>query len=279
MYPTPEQGLGILLACGGLALLLAAAGKFGFRVLNLFGLSFQRPREKSPQELEWDREDARYGAALERRQAQVAFQRYAEAAVGMVPMVGATGPAHETLTAWFDVVADAIAASLVKQPEDHYRVGIYADLGDPDAFSLLGCCRLDRNNPRIERLSKEGTLAGHAFTSKAGEYLCADIKKDRRYKNRSGKPRPYQSVFAIRVGDTHAWGVMTIDAPRANGFSTADVVIIRRFAKLISAGAAIAVAKYSPGALPIKSEAAKRIAARPELPAQSALAKESPSDD
>ena len=92
MYPTPEQGLGILLACIGIGILLVAAGKFGFRVLNLFGLSFHRPRDKTPQELEWDREDARYGAQLVRRQQQVAFERYSDAAVGMVAMVMALRP-------------------------------------------------------------------------------------------------------------------------------------------------------------------------------------------
>jgi hypothetical protein len=279
VFPTPEQGLGILLAAIGIAILLLLAGRGGWRNLSLFGLSFARPRDKTEKELEWDREDRRYAASLDRRQTETAFLRYSEAAVGMVAMVTTPSPANDSLRAWFDLVASAIATALVKQPEDHFRVGIWADLGEPDAFRLLGCCNLNRNEATLRQLSKEATIGGHAFRSKKGEYLSADVKKDRRYKSRSGQPKPYQSIFAIRVGDERPWGVMTIDAPRVNGFTAADLTIIRRFAKLVSAGATVAVAKYSPGARAHEIGGPRRIVAPSgQLPEPPTIEGEAPDD-
>lgn len=280
MFPDTGQGLGILFAGIGIGIALALAGRFGWRHLSFFGLTFARPRDKTDKELEWDREDRRYAANLERRQTETAFQRYSEAAVGMVPMVVNPNPANQTLGAWFDLVAAAIAAGLAKLPEDHFRVAIWADLGDPEAFRLLGCCNLNRNEPSIQRLSKAGTLGGHAFRSKSGEYLCRDIKKDRRYKSRTGTPRPYLSVFAIRVGDARPWGVMTIDAPRTDGFADADLTIIRRFTRLVSAGATVAVAKYSPGAIQHEHPGPRRIvAASGQLPEPKTIEEEAPRGD
>src|SRR5690606_33746956 len=113
-----------------------------------------------------------------------------------------------------------------------------------------------------------------------GEYLCRDIKKDRRYKSRTGTPRPYQSVFAIRVGDSPPWGVMTIDAPRVDGFADADLTIVRRFARLVSAGATVAVAKYSPGARPHEPTGPRRIVAPSgQLPEPKTIEEEAPRDD
>lgn len=247
MLPTSDQGLGILLAGVGLGVLLWLAGKGGFHVLSFFGFNFQRFRKKSAQEIA-DEATARQDAASgERRQLADAFLRYSEAAVGIVPMVEASGPANQSLGAWFDVVASALAAALVIFPEDHFRVGIWADLGDPAAFRILGSANLNRNDPKIQQLSKADTIGGHAWRSKQGEYLCVDIKKDRKYKARSSAPRPYTSIFAIRVGEQgRPWGVVTIDAPRPDCFGQQGLVIIRRFAKLISAGAAVAIVRYSP---------------------------------
>lgn len=104
-------------------------------------------------------------------------QRYSEAAVGMVPMVINPNPANQTLIAWFDLVAAATAAGLAKLPEDHFRVAIWADLGDPDAFRLLGCCNLNRNEASLQQLSKEGTLGGHAYRSKSGETCAATSRR------------------------------------------------------------------------------------------------------
>ncbi|HEV8536030.1 MAG TPA: hypothetical protein VGR87_10000 [Candidatus Limnocylindria bacterium] len=246
MLPNSDQGMGILLGAVGLGALLWLAGKAGWISLSFFGFNFQRPRARSHQELEWERQDRLERDRAENRQTEVAFVRYAEAAVGMVPMVSATGPANEILQAWFDVVAGALDAALTKRPDDHFRIAVWGDFGDPEAFALLGCANHNRNDLRIKRLSKQGTIGGHAWRSKAGEYLCADIAKDRRYKSRSGTPRPYKSIFAIRLGDGSSWGVVTIDGSHADGFTVTDLSIIRRFARLVSAGATIAVAKYAP---------------------------------
>lgn len=251
MLPNSDQGLGILFGAVGLGVLLYLAGKAGFLHLSFFGFNFQRSREKSEKELEWEREDQRSWAVTERREVDAAFERYAEAAVGMVPMVVQPGPADESVKRWFDLAAGAIDAAVTKHMGDHFRVAIWGDFGDPDSFRLIGCANHNRNDPKIERLSKQGTIGGHAWRSKSGEYLCSDISKDRKYKQRSPTPRPYKSIFAIRVGEaTSPWGVLTIDAPRAEGFTALDLTIIRRFARLISAGATIAVVKYSPGAAP-----------------------------
>ena len=179
----------------------------------------------------------------------------------MVPMVEAGGPANQSLTAWFDVVAAAVAASLSTRARDHFRVAVWADLGDPETFRLLASANLDRNDPKMRLLSKMGTIGGVAWRAKAGEYLCADIKKDRKYKARSNTPRLYVAIFAIRVGEpAQPWGVMTVDAPRGDAFDATDLVIIRRFGKLISAGAAIAIARYSarPGLLSLPLTPAPR---------------------
>lgn len=251
MWPTTDQGLGILLATLGIGVLLWLAAKAGFFSLSFFGLSFHRSREKTQKELEWDREDERQWAVLERRQVEAAFVRYGEAAVGLAAMVNAPGPGHEALTKWFDLVAGAIDAAVTKHMGDNFRVAVWADFGDADAFRLIGCANHDTNDPKMHRLSKTGTIGGLAWRAKSGEYLCADISKDKKFKARSPAPRPYKSLFAIRVGDAKApWGVLTIDAPRADGFTAMDLSIIRRFARLVSTGAVVALAKYSPGSAP-----------------------------
>jgi hypothetical protein len=99
----------------------------------------------------------------------------------------------------------------------------------------------------MRTLSKEKTIGAHAWRSKKGEYLCVDVTKDRKFVARSPMPRPYQSILAVRVGDaTRAWGVVTIDAPRSECFGEASLLLVRRFAKLLTAGAAIAGARYGP---------------------------------
>ena len=243
--PTLDQGLGIFFAATGIGILLFLAGKVGFLAISFFGFSFQRAREKTPAELAYEREDRKAAAEVEHRQIDVAFVRYSEAAVGMGPMLEATGPANESLTAWFDVVAGALAAALTKFPEDHYRVAIWADLGDPASFRLLGSANHDLNATSMATLSKAGTIAGLAWRSKNGEYLCSDILKDKKYKARSGTSRPYRSILAVRLG-RQSWGVMTVDAPRTDGFGPTDLAIARRFALLVSAGAVVAAARYGP---------------------------------
>jgi hypothetical protein len=162
-------------------------------------------------------------------------------------MVEATGPADRSLGSWFDVLSAAVAAAITLRPEDHFRVAVWADLGDPAAFVLLGAANHNRNDRRMDVLSKDGTIGGRAWRSKAGEYLCVDILKDRKFKARSSLPRPYRSIFAIRVGEnTPGWGVMTIDGPYVGSFGELELLVIRRFAKLASAGAAIATARYGP---------------------------------
>lgn len=263
MLPSSDQGFGILLAGIGIGILLAFAGRAGWRHISVFGLTFNRPKEPTPEELRYEREQAQTAAAVERRQIETAFSRYSEAAVGMVAMVTASGPADESLGAWFDVTAAALAAGLTRVPEDHFRVAIWADLGDPDRFALLGSANHDKND--LQHLSKEGTIGGHAWRSKPGEYLCVNIAKDRKFKSRSKSRKPYQSVFAIRVGEAHQpWGVMTIDAPRASDFSTLNITHIRRFARLISAGASVAIARYGPTgtSTPRVGTGPKRIVAR-----------------
>lgn len=238
----------MLLACLGIGFLLWVGAHGGWRTISLFGLNFLRPREKTTEELQADREDQKSRAGARRRQLEVAFARYAEAAVGMVPMVEAVGPADRTLGAWFDVAAAGLAAALTVYPEDHYRVAIWADLGDPATFTLLGAANHNRLDAEMNHLSKADTIGGHAWASKkkAGEYLCSDVAKDRKFKSRSGRAKPYAAIFAIRIGEpSRSWGVMTIDAPR-NSFDDQALLIVRRFAQLISAGAAVAIARYSP---------------------------------
>jgi hypothetical protein len=257
VLPTPDQGLGILLACLGIAALLHFGGRGGWRNISLFGLNFNRPRDKTPEELKADREDAAAAGRIAGAQLQEAFLRFSEAAVGMAAMVESTKPAHDSVSAWVDLVAMGLAASLPTKPGDHFRVAVWVDAGDPDTFRLLGSANHNRNDPKMQALAKVGTIAGHAWRSKPGEYLCVDITKDRKFKPRSSLPRPYTSIFAIRMGERgKGWGVVTIDAPRAECFGTNELVIVRRFAKLVSAGASIALAKYSPGAVPIPRAAA-----------------------
>lgn len=255
VLPNLNQGGGIFLAGVGIGILLIFAGRAGFRHISMFGFTFQRPRDKSVKELEWDREDAVAERSADHRQVEDSFRRYAEAAVGMAAMVEAAGPADRSLTSWFDLVASAVATGLTAYPEDHFRVAIWADLGDPRGFHLLGSANHDRNDPRMRILSKEKTIGGHAWQAKAGEYLCGDVTKDRKFKARSATPRPYKAIFAIRVGEpSKPWGVMTIDAPRIDSFGQTELIIARRFAQLASAGAAIATARYSP--LPSRTSAA-----------------------
>lgn len=247
MFPNFDQGLGIFVAAIGIGILLMLARRGGFRNITFVGFNFQRPRDKSTKELEWDREDAIAERSADHRQVEDSFRRYAEAAVGMVAMVEAPGPADRSLTSWFDLVASAVATGLTAYPEDHFRVAIWADLGDPEGFHLLGSANHDRNDPQMRTLSKDKTIGGHAWRAKAGEYLCSDISKDRKFKARSATPRPYKAIFAIRVGEpSRPWGVMTIDAPRTDSFGQTELIIARRFAELASAGAAIATARYSP---------------------------------
>ena len=211
------------------------------------GFAFRRPRRKTQQELDFERQDRLERERGDQRQIEVAFERYSEASVGIVAMVTATGPSEQVLARWFDLAAGALDAALCRTSGDHFRVAIWADAGDATEFRLAGAAKHNRNDSAIQRLSKQNTIAGHAWKSKAGEYLCGDISKDRKYKARSGTPRPYKSIFAIRLGEAAApWGVMTIDVPAINRVSTNDLVVIRRFAKLISAAATIAVTKYTP---------------------------------
>ncbi|MDQ6877350.1 MAG: hypothetical protein M3082_06560 [Candidatus Dormibacteraeota bacterium] len=63
-------------------------GRVSWRTISLFGLNFFRPRDTSQAELAADREDQKAAAGAGRRQLEVAFRRYAEAAVGVVPMIG-----------------------------------------------------------------------------------------------------------------------------------------------------------------------------------------------
>lgn len=73
---------------------------------------------------------------------------------------------------------------------------------------------------------------------------------------------------------------MTIDAPRIEGFADADLTIIRRFAKLVSAGATVAVAKYSPGAIQHEHTGPRRIvAASGQLPEPTTIEEEALRDD
>lgn len=248
MLPNSDQGIGVFFGAIGVGVLLLLAGKAGFISISFFGFNFNRPRARTKEEIEWEREDQRAAAGAQRRLIDDAFLRYSEAAVGIVPMVQAAGPANVPLEKWFDVLASAIAAAVTVFPEDYFRVAIWVDLGDPDTFTLLGAANHDRNEPAIRKLSKDGTIAGIALKAKTGEYLCVDIKKDRRYKARTKSAKRYASIFAIRVGEPlHPWGVITVDAPRSSCFSETALLIIRRFAKLASAGAAIAVARYTPG--------------------------------
>lgn len=245
MWPTSDQGIGIFFAALGIGFLLWLAGRADFHNLSLFGLSFMRSRRKTKEELAWDHEAQQAAAGANRRQLEDGFRRYAEAAVAMVAMVEASGRVDEALTGWFDLASSDIAAALTVFPEDFFRVAIWADLGHPDHFVLLGAANHDRNDVKMQTLAKANTIGGHAWRAKAGEYLCVDISKDRKFKARSALPRPYTSIFAIRVGD-RPWGVMTIDAPRTECFGPTSLLLIRRFAKLISAGAAIASARYGP---------------------------------
>jgi hypothetical protein len=257
MLPTPEQGLGILLAGLGISAVLYFGGKVGWRFINIFGLTFNRPRDKTPEEFAAEREDAKDASRVAGAQLQEAFLRYSEAAIGMVAMVDSPKRPHESVRAWVDLVAMELAACLPKRPGDHFRVAVWADVGDPEAFRLLGSANHNTNDPKMERLSKDGTIGGYAFKSKAGEYLCADITKDRKFKPRSAMPRPYSAIFAARLGERgRAWGVVTIDAPVLGAFGPHELTFVRRFAKLISAGASIALAKYAPGSVPIPESAA-----------------------
>lgn len=272
--PSLEQGLALAAVAVAVAFLLWVAGKAGWVHISGYGLNFQRHRERTRQEMEWERQERQEKERADQRQLGVAFERYSEAAVGMVPMVIAQGPANEILAKWVDLVAGALDSALCRKVGDHFRVAVWADFGDAEAFKLLGSANHNRNDPRMERLSKDGTIAGHAWRSKAGEYLCADITKDRKYKARSRTPRPYKSIFAIRLGEPTHWGVMTIDAPTVESIGTTELAIIRRFAKLVSAGAAIAVARYAPRALPADSGYARAASAVERLPARTGTEEE-----
>jgi hypothetical protein len=76
VLPNSDQGIGIFFAGVGIGILLILAGRAGWRHISLFGLTFQRPKEPTPEEIEQERSDRRAVTALERRQMEVAFLRF-----------------------------------------------------------------------------------------------------------------------------------------------------------------------------------------------------------
>lgn len=99
-------------------------------------------------------------------QLDAAFERITDVAQGVVAIFDAS-PEDVDATAreWFDYLASCLSGALRTQPEELYRVAIWEDTGLPDQFVGIGWAMFDANDPAVERLGKNDTLAGIAFRS------------------------------------------------------------------------------------------------------------------
>lgn len=177
------------------------------------------------------------GKPAEVAQVEAAFERFTDVAQGVVAIMDApSGRVEQASRKWFDYLASNLSGALRTQPDELYRVAIWEDAVDPEWFVGIGWAMFDANDPAVERLWKDDSLAGLAFRSPTHEYYSPDVSKDPNYIAHSGRPRRYRSVFAIALGAPQPWGVMTIDAKAVNGFSQADQLVVRRFATLVSVG-------------------------------------------
>jgi hypothetical protein len=136
------------------------------------------------------------------------------------------------------LLCEDLSDALRTQPAERYRVAIWEVRDDePDAFIGLGWGGFDVNDEAVTKLDKADSIAAITLSPQEREYYCRDIDKDPRYVAHSGRRKRYGSIYAVALGTLDKpWGVLTVDARGANGFSTTDITIIQRFAALVSVG-------------------------------------------
>lgn len=185
------------------------------------------------------------------RAARVALEQYGEVAVALEVLINADAASIEAAAReWFTTLATRLGNLLREQGDHLYRVAIWLD--DPtDAthFIAVGHGMFHKNDRNMDRLERQYTIGGLAFTSRTRDYYCRDTRTDPMYKPRDTVPPSYRSVYAIALGSpTDPWGVMTVDAKQANGFPDDARWLIQLFGELATLGAISWYEKVTPPA-------------------------------
>ncbi len=181
-------------------------------------------------------------AVVDSRSAKLDLEQFGEVTGALDVLVRASGVAIETVAReWFSMLATRLAMRLKEERDDHYRVAIWID--DPqydDRFICVGHGLFNKDDVDMDSLERGWTIGGIAFESANMTYYCRDRRTDPRFKPRKSIPPTFESVFGLALGTiTNRWGVMTVDARKANGFPEHAQWLIRRFAELASLGAIV----------------------------------------
>ncbi|MDQ3871126.1 MAG: GAF domain-containing protein [Chloroflexota bacterium] len=142
---------------------------------------------------------------------------------------------------WFDLLCEDLAFVLGIGTNQRFRIAIWTDdETDPAYLRGLAYYGFDRNDPKYDKLSRLGTVAGWAVANRR-EHYARDVANDAIYLGRTG-PARYRSMVAVPLGaPDDPWAVMTVDAEERDGLDETRRALIRRFGSLASTGAALAI--------------------------------------
>lgn len=189
----------------------------------------------APPRLKANRRPKTHPASVKYR---AALTRYGDVGQALVAVIEAPARSVDRLAEeWFHFFCESLGHALTTGSIDTYRVAVW--ILDQMDNKLVGIAwhLFDPNDPGNQELSVDGTIAGHVLRTKE-PYYCRDRHVDPLYTSRSGRPKPYESIYAVPLGPAEdPWGVMTVDAQMSNGFSDVDQQIVLSFATLATAGA------------------------------------------
>jgi hypothetical protein len=187
-------------------------------------------------------------AQAQRDSLALALRQYSDVAQALPALFEATASEVErSARDWFDELATRLANCLKSGGGQLFRAAIWLnDANVPDEFVSVGVTHgaFKVGHGKTDGLAKKRTIGGIAFRNKDGVCYCEDTKTDSRYISKTAKPK-YRSIYALALGGSPRWGVMTIDAVRPNSFGESEIEIVEVFAGLASVGASIWYAKVS----------------------------------
>lgn len=212
----------------GLALIVVSIAVVAIADLEV-DMGLAPPRLKASKRPKTHPDSVKYRAAL---------TRYGDVAQALVAVFEAPAASVDRLAEeWFHFFCESLGHALTTGSIDTYRVAVWIHDEDDDKLIGIAWHLFDPNDPGNQELNIEGTIAGHVLRSKE-PYYCRDRFNDPLYKSRSGRQKPYESIFAVPVGPAdEPFGVITVDAQMKDGFSAADQEIVVGFASLATAGA------------------------------------------
>jgi hypothetical protein len=186
---------------------------------------------------------APHGTELERERDQLREALFAlsEATQAVNALLGCPPTERDRYAKeWFDSLAAGVETALRTSTTERYRASIWADREDAVNFDAVGLGKFKRTDLRMQKLERDGSIAGDAFGSATSETYCPDIHDPTCGWRQRGRKRPtYKSLFAVALlslDDEKRWGVMTVDCNIKAGFSGADLQVARHFGELASLG-------------------------------------------